>query len=1117
MRVWRSIATVVLVAWLSIPPAARADEGLEFFEAKIRPVLVKECYECHAADSKQVHGGLLLDHQAGLLKGGDSGPAVTPGNVAASSLIAALRHETFEMPPKGKLPEDVIQDFVRWIELGAPDPRGEATETKSQAMSLEEAANHWAYRPLVRPPLPPLADPSWPLNEIDHFVLAKLEANGLRPVRPATKREWIRRATFDLIGLPPTPREVEAFLADESSSAFETVIERLLGSPHYGERWGRHWLDVARYAEDQAHTFAVKPSTSGYRYRDWVIDAFNNDLPYDQFVKLQIAADLMDLNEAERFRHLPALGFFGLGAQYYKNSDAERAKADELDDRVDTLTRGFLGLTVSCARCHDHKYDAIPTQDYYSLAGVFQSSKLDDAALVPQPQVEAYQASQQRIAKADESVKAFVAERKRTVAEAEAIRLADYAVAAWRFRQAEAAGKPLPLAELASPAGLAEPILRRWVDWLADESRRKPAPPETLMAWVRLAQAVPTTPPTTAPAASAETSGNPTASGTAAVPASGSVASDSSPASTVEAELTELAERIETELRVALDIRAGRLPAGADLTADATSPPKFEPGKPRYTSPLVTKLNPIVDLSVDLTGATELHLVIADAGDGKSCDHADWIEPMLLHPDGPIRLTDLKWKQAETGFGNVNVDRNVSGQPLRVGGQKFDNGLGSHAPCILVYDLPPGVTRFQARAGLDNGGSDQGACGDQASIQFRVYTESPNDRQQLLAGEVKPDQGVLSQTQTELLRWALAEKGIFEVSDQQLDQLLSGPPRDELAKLRDELKSAQQAAVPQYPVAHVISEAQVADMHVFIRGNPARRGELAPRRFLRLLADVAPADFSQGSGRLELAQAIADPRNPLTPRVFVNRVWQQHFGRGLVGTPSNFGALGEAPTHPELLDHLATKFVASGWSIKSLHREIMLSATYRLSSDWDEQAAAVDGDNRWLWRMNRRRLDVEAWRDALLAVSGRLDGNLTGPSTELDATDNVRRTVYGKVSRHELNGLLRLFDFPDANITSERRSETTVPQQQLFVLNSPFMIDQAKAVAQRLFADAARPLEDQIREAFLVLYGRPASDAEIRLGTAFLNQSSTATNDQLSRAQRYAQVLLGANEFTFID
>ncbi len=1129
MRVWRSIATVVLLAGLSVAPSARADEGLEFFESKIRPVLVKECYECHAADAKQIHGGLLLDHQAGLLKGGDSGPAVTPGDVQASSLIAALRHESFEMPPEGKLPDEVIQDFVRWVEMGAPDPRSEATETKSLAMSLEEAANHWAYRPLVRPALPPLADASWPLNDIDHFVLARLESEGLRPVRPATKREWIRRATFDLIGLPPTPQEIDAFLADESSSAYETVVERLLGSPHYGERWGRHWLDVARYAEDQAHTFAVKPSTSGYRYRDWVIDALNDDLPYDQFVKLQIAADLMDLDEAARFRHLPALGFFGLGAQYYKNSDAERAKADELDDRVDTLTRGFLGLTVSCARCHDHKYDAIPTQDYYSLAGVFQSSKLDDAALVPQPQVEAYQASQQRITKADEAVKAFVAQQQRTAAETEALKLADYALAAWRFRQAEAAGTPRPLAELASSTGLAEPLLRRWIEWLGDESRRQPAPPDTVQAWVRLANA-----PAAKPAVADAATGAATPDAPAAELASNSEAATASgpvPASPVEAEstasaeseLTALAERIETELRIALDIRAGRLPAGTDLaagtdlTADAASPPKYEPGKPRYTSPLVTKLNPIVDVAVDLTGATQLHLVISDAGDGKSCDHADWVEPLLLHPDGPIRLTDLKWKKVETGFGNVNVDRNVSGQPLRIGGQTFANGLGSHAPCVIVYDLPPGVTRFQARAGLDNGGSDQGACGDQASIQFRVYTEQPNDLQQLQAGEVKPDQGVLSQTQTELLKWALADKGMFAISDKQLDQLLSGPPLEQLTQLRDELKSVQQAAVPQYPVAHVISEAQIADMHVFIRGNPARRGELAPRRFLRVLADVAPADFAQGSGRLELANAIADPRNPLTPRVFVNRVWQQHFGRGLVGTPSNFGALGEAPTHPELLDHLAAKFVASGWSIKSLHREIMLSATYRLSSDWDEQAAAVDGDNRWLWRMNRRRLDVEAWRDSLLAVSGRLDGKLTGPSTELDASDNVRRTVYGKISRHELNSLLRLFDFPDANITSERRSETTVPQQQLFVLNSPFMVEQAKAVAQRLFGDAQRPIEDQIRDAFLVLYGRPASDAELSLGAAFLGRPTTDENEQLSRAQRYAQVLLGANEFTFVD
>jgi hypothetical protein len=368
-----------------------------------------------------------------------------------------------------------------------------------------------------------------------------------------------------------------------------------------------------------------------------------------------------------------------------------------------------------------------------------------------------------------------------------------------------------------------------------------------------------------------------------------------------------------------------------------------------------------------------------------------------------------------------------------------------------------------------------------------------------------------------LISLVFSEKGIFAVDDAQLEQILPGEKRDEWVRLRDGLTLAKESVGPKYPVAHVIAEAKADDMQVFIRGNPARRGEVAPRRFLSVLSGEQREPFANGSGRMELAEAIASDQNPLTARVMVNRVWQNHFGRGLVATPSNFGALGERPSHPELLDYLAQRFIDLGWSTKSLHREIMLSATYRLSSDDHAHNSEIDADNRLLWRMNRRRLDVEAWRDALLAVSNRLDRTLRGPSTDLDSPDNVRRTVYAKISRHDLNGLLRLFDFPDANISSERRSETTVPQQQLYVLNSRFMIQQAQALAERIFESPDQTLEEQISRTFLVLYGREATDAEVRLGKLFLQQDPDDQDHSLSKAARYAQVLLAANEFLFID
>lgn len=1056
-----------------------AEDGIEFFEAKIRPVLVRECYECHAADAKQVNGGLLLDHQAGLLKGGDSGPSVVPGKVEDSLLISALRHESFDMPPKGKLPDEVIADFVRWVEMGAPDPRREAKAKASQAMTLADAKNFWSFKPLSAVGIPSVINTRWPKNEIDHFVLAQLEANGLEPVRPATKREWIRRATFDLIGLPPTVAEIEAFLADESEVAYETVIDRLLDSPHYGERWGRHWLDVARYAEDQAHTFSVKPNTSGYRYRDWVIDAFNEDMPYDQFVKLQIAADQMELSETEQFKHLPALGFFGLGAQYYKNSDAAKAQADELDDRVDTLTRGFLGLTVSCARCHDHKYDPIPTQDYYSLAGVFQSCRLDDKPLVPEAEVAAYRESEQRLKKANEAVNAFLAAEKQSAREAQASRVADYLIALWRLGMPTSdASSSATVTAIAEELKLSESVLKHWLKPETSKQLRQSA---VFKAWFEIYD-------------SARTNAVPTAE--------------------IERQIVEAANDIQTQLTFAFDVRAGR--HKPDVASKSDSPPIFENGKPRYSGSTVSKNNPVVDVNVDLKDAKELYLVITDAGDGRSCDHADWLQPRFITSAGDLKLTDLKWKAVHSGFGDVRVNKSQSGRPLKVGGITYDDGLGAHAPCIIVYDIPEGATHFASKAGLDNSGSDQGGCGEQATIQFRVYTERPNDFDLIMSGEVQPDHGVLSKEQSELISLVFSEKGLFQISDDNLAEILPADKMQQWEKLREELRSEQQSKRPMYAVAHVIADAKAMDLQVYIRGNPSRKGEVAPRRFLKVIAGDEPAPFKEGSGRRELAGAIASPDNPLTARVIVNRVWQQHFGRGIVATPSNFGALGERPTHPELLDYLALRFIQQGWSLKQLHREIMQSSTYALSCDHHSQNAETDADNRFLWRMNRRRLDIEAWRDSLLAVSGQLNYELYGPSTQLDSLDNTRRTLYGMVSRHELNSLLRLFDFPDANITSERRSNTTVPQQQLFVLNSRFMIQQAKAFAARTFANASTSREDSIKQAFVLIYGREATAAEIELGTRFL-ELPTSPDDKLTRAERYAQVLLGANEFTFID
>ena len=752
-----------MLALLLLLPAADP-AGIEFFEKKIRPLLHEQCVSCHGADPKKVRGGLRLDTPAGIRKGGDLGPLFVAGKPGEGSLLKAVRHEgDLKMPPKKKLAPGQVADLEAWIKRGAPMPQGAPLAVAG--IDWKAARAFWSFQPVERPVPPGIGHPEAARNAIDRFLLARLEAEGIAPAPEADRRTLLRRATFDLIGLPPTPAEVEAFLADERPDAYERVVDRLLASPTHGEKWARHWLDVARYAEDQAHTFAVKPSTFAWRYRDWVVGAFNADLPYDRFVKLQVAADLMPGTTKEE---QAALGFFGLGAQYYKNTDKARAIADELDDRVDTLARGFLGLTVACARCHDHKFDPIPTQDYYSIAGVFHSSRLADIPMASPETMARFQAAKKRVEGADKAMKEF----------------------------------------------------------------------------------------------------------------------------------------------------------------------------------------------------------------------------------------------------------------------------------------------------------------------FKAHKVKPNQMKKLPA-------------------------------DQQA----------RAKELKAALDAAKKAVPPPPPVTHGIAEAKAQDLKVYLRGNPRTPGAVAPRRMLRILAGDEPPPFKKGSGRLELAEALADARNPLTARVIANRLWLHTFGKGIVGTPSNFGALGEKPTHPELLDWLASELVRSGWSLKHLHRLMVTSTAYRRSSTPHEAGERKDPGNALLWRANRRRLEVEQWRDALLAVSGQLDGRIGGPTGNLAQAGYRRRTVYGKVSRHELDGLLRLFDFPDANITSAKRTETTVPQQQLFVLNSPFFVSQAEALAARVGKGAATTGQ-RVALAHRLAFGREPTPDEAVLAEAYLagkDEAGEAARNRLSRWARYAQALLASNEFIHVD
>lgn len=685
--------------------------GADYFETKIRPLLEKRCYQCHSAKASLVEGNLQLDSRTGWEEGGHQGPAVVPGEPEKSLLIEAVRHESddLRMPPDQKLAADEIDVLVEWVKIGAPGPKtDEPVKGSKAAVALDRS--HWSFKLPQRHVLPNVKQLQWVSQPIDAFVLAALENAALSPNEPADKRTLIRRAAFVATGLPPAPELVEAFLTEKSTSAYEQIVDELLASPQFGEHWARHWMDVARYGEDQADDAKRDSYAHAWKYRDWLVQALNQDLPYDQFVRLQLAADLVpNVNAAD----LTALGFLSLGPRFPDGMDVIRKKADEWDDRIDVVTRGLMGLTVSCARCHDHKYDPIPISDYYSLAGVFASTD--------------------------------------------------------------------------------------------------------------------------------------------------------------------------------------------------------------YTE-------------IDIGRGNKVHAV------------ADTKNP---------------------------------------------------------HDLP-----------------------------------------------------------------------------------------------------------------------------IFVRGEPSRRGAVVPRRFLGILSDGEPPAWTKGSGRLELANAITSAGNPLTARVLVNRVWGECFGEPLVSTSSNLGKLGSLPSHPELLDDTAARFVEGGWSIKGLIRELLLSSTFRQSSKVN-RTVEKDPENRLLWRMNRRRLTIEQWRDSVLMASGQLDLQQGGPSVAGAAdAKNHRRTIYTRVSRHSTDPLLTLFDFPDPSITHEGRNESSTPLQDLFLLNNPFMVNSAKSLVEQQMSDSMQNDNKCIEAIYLRLFARPPTSNELQVAINYLTNATDVEpkldrEQEVSKSKRKWQLLvhglLASSEMMFID
>jgi len=931
------------VGWLLMAPIGRPaipeldPAGVEFFETRIRPVLAEFCYECHSAESSKLKAGLRVDDREGLLKGGDSGPALVPGHPEQSLLLKAMRHADpdLTMPPKkDRLAEAVLADFETWIRMGAPDPRTGG----SAAASAPAWTEHWAFQPIHKAALPHVTASDQVRTPVDAFVLAKLEEKGLGYSPLADKRALIRRATYDLTGLPPTPEEVEAFVADTSPEAYARLVNRLLDSPQYGERWGRYWLDVARYADTKGYLAggAQRRFDFSFTYRDYVVQALNEDLPFNRFIVEQIAADHLKLGDDKR--PLAALGYLTLGRRFLNNQH------DIIDDRIDVVTRGMMGLTVTCARCHDHKFDPVPAEDYYSLYGVFENSREpDDKPLLgvrpPEPLHQEYLAEvKRREVERDkfreEKIDEALAELRK--------RAGDYL---WCAQVARASGGDMEA--LARENKLVPMVVRRWM--------------EALKSWEQDSNAVMTPWFALAP-----------------LPEEG------------------WKEKAADVMRQWSGEAAASQPMNPVVTARLAEKP------PESLRDLANRYAELFQAAVDRWNA---HL--------KAVHEAD---PNAARPEA---LPETEWEAVRQFF--------------------------------VANGAPVNVPRDETR---------------------------------------------------ELTRG-------------------SSPRLRELQAKVDEVDTFHPGAPPR--AMALVDDGRIRQPRVFRRGNPNNRGDEVPIQFLGFLAGDHRQAFTNGSGRLELAEAIVAPDNPLTTRVLVNRVWMHHFGRPLVLTPSDFGTRAEPPSHPLLLDYLAATFMEQGWSLKSLHRTLMLSTAYQQSSLPRVEAAKVDSENQLLWRMNRQRLDFEAMRDTLLLLSGRLDLSQGGRSVEIASDDyKPRRTLYGFIERQNLPGLFRTFDFASPDLTSPQRFSTTVPQQALFLMNSPFIQDQVKSFLQRSDVASLPNDEARIKRLFQLAYQRQPDPAELRLALDFLNQPAAASESvkegqASSPWQELVQVVMVSNELFFVD
>jgi hypothetical protein len=1062
------LATSAAAADFPAPPR----DGLDFFEKKVRPVLAAKCYACHSVASKKPKGGLLLDSRASLRKGGESGPALVPGNPDESLLIKAVRYQhELKMPPKDRLPAAVIKDLETWVKIGAPDPRDQATTlapTTTWEEVLRTRRDWWSLRPMRRPNVPAVQNAAWSDHPIDRFLQLRREKEGLQPAGPAGRRSLIRRLSLVLTGLPPTSADVEAFVADTSPNAYERFVDRYLASPHFGERWARHWLDVVRFSETHGNEWNYEVHHA-WRYRDYLIRAFNEDVPFDQLIREHIAGDLV---KQPRWNHTERINESVIGTAFYRFGEENHDNCiefrqigfDRVDNQLDTLTKAFQAMTVACARCHDHKLDAVSMKDYYGLLGILRSSR-GVSHTIDAPEVNAEPVRRLRELKS--------ALRKELTSEwlREASDVGRYLLAAdsARLRQQDANERA---------KGLDPKQLARWVAALKTERVSMDDP---IAPWLAL---------------STETGkGTP-----------------------LPATWKQLSERYASEDRSRTEFNDQQFVSFGDFRRGLGPWQASGQG-------LRDGLTRSGDFSVAPTGDRVVAAVLpAGCFTNGLSDQLNGTLRSPVLPAGKKNISFLVMGQHASAVRlvsnhcqlNYKNYRSLTKSELRwvTFAMPTERGeLRTYAELMTMFDNP----KFPDQLSLLGGDpADYKVPWEQAAANPRSFFgvtqvvlhdgEVPkpplNHLRRLWERPGPTVHAEVAARYAVAIERAIRAWGRDQASDDDVrwldwlirHDLLANSPKmtPRLTHLMEQYRAIEQnLAIPRIIPGFGDGDPGM-EQPILVRGDAYKPGENVQRRYLEVLARPGDVFRSHGSGRLELADRIASSDNPLTARVMANRIWHHLFGTGLARTVDDFGHMGEQPSHPELLDYLATRFVEDGWSVKKLIRAIVMTRTFRMASRPVAASQQHDPLNRLLHRYPARRLEGEAIRDSILAVSGRLDRTLYGPSIQPYRTTatpdrrlfpgpldgNGRRSVYIKVNLMEAPKFLNAFDLPGGKVALGRRDVTSVPAQALALLNDPFVQQQADVWASRLIARKDSTAAGRLEHMFQVALGRPPTDRE---------------------------------------